>query len=93
MVNLNNFERIARCFAGNVSFQGVPYQLLTVAKTPTVVLTGNRELGLDSREGAWETFTTSKEGSRHANYPLAEGRGSGKKKKKAISLILQYEIL
>ena len=45
----------------------------------TMAVTGNGELGFDSGEGAWETATTSKEGSRHANYPLAEGRGSDEK--------------
>ena len=38
--------------ADDVSVQGVPYQLSTVAETPTVVLTGNGELGFDSGEGA-----------------------------------------
>jgi hypothetical protein len=31
LVTLNNFERIARLHAGDVSFQGVTYQLSTVA--------------------------------------------------------------
>ena len=31
LVNLNNFGLIARLDAGDVSFQGVPYQLSTVA--------------------------------------------------------------
>ena len=35
-----------------------------------MVATGNGELGFDSGEGAWETATTSKEGSRRANYPI-----------------------
>jgi len=30
----------------------------------TMALTGNGGLGFDSGEGAWETATTSKEGSR-----------------------------
>ena len=46
---------------------------------PTMALTGNGELGFDSGEGARETATTSKEGSRHANYPMTEGRGSDEK--------------
>uniref|UniRef100_A0A0D2ZR94 Uncharacterized protein n=1 Tax=Brassica oleracea var. oleracea TaxID=109376 RepID=A0A0D2ZR94_BRAOL len=37
---------------------------------PTKVVTGDGELGFDSREGARETATTSKEGSRRANYPI-----------------------
>ena len=31
LVILNNFGLIARLYAGDVSFQGVPYQLSTVA--------------------------------------------------------------
>ena len=31
---------------------------------------GYGELGFDSGEGAWETATTSKEGSRRVNYPI-----------------------
>ena len=42
-------------------------------------MTGNRELGFDSGEGAWETATTSKEGSRRANYPILTQGGSDKK--------------
>ena len=37
------------------------------------------ESGFDSGEGALKTATTSKEGSRHANYPMTEGRGSDEK--------------
>ena len=44
-----------------------------------MVVTGNRESGFDSGEGALKTATTSKEGSRHANYPMTEGRGSDEK--------------
>ena len=41
-----------------------------------MTVTGNRELGFDSGEGAWETVTTSKEGTRRANYPiLTQGPG------------------
>lgn len=36
-----------------------------------MVITGDGELGFDSGEGAWETATTSKEGSRRENYPIA----------------------
>ena len=42
-------------------------------------LTGNRELWFCSGEGAWETATTSKEGSRRVNYPILIKRGSDKK--------------
>ena len=45
----------------------------------TEALTGNRELGCCSGEGAWETATTSKEGSRRVNYPILIKRGSDKK--------------
>ena len=46
------------------------YQLLTVGYLPTVAMTGDGELGFDSGEGARETATTSKEGSRRVNYPI-----------------------
>ena len=62
-----------------MSVEGVPYQLLTVVSMSTVVMTGNGESGFDSGEGALKTATTSKEGSRHANYPMTEGRGSDEK--------------
>ncbi|WZZ14872.1 hypothetical protein YC2023_107961 [Brassica napus] len=35
-----------------------------------MVVTGDGELGFDSGEGARETATTSKEGSKRANYPI-----------------------
>jgi len=44
-----------------------------------MVATGNGELGFDSGEGAWETATTSKEGSRRANYPILTQGGSDNK--------------
>ena len=46
---------------------------------PTMAVTGNGELGFDSGEGAWETATTSKEGSRLENYPIPTRGGSDKK--------------
>ena len=46
------------------------YQLLTVGYLPTVAMTGDGGLGFDSGEGARETATTSKEGSRRVNYPI-----------------------
>ena len=56
------------------SFKFLTYQLSTVGYWPTVALTGNGELGFDSGEGARETATTSKEGSRRANYPILTHR-------------------
>ena len=50
--------------------------LTTAGAMPAVALTDNRESGFDSGEAARETATTSKEGSRHANYPLRTPRGS-----------------
>jgi hypothetical protein len=44
-----------------------------------MAFTGNGELGFDSGEGALETATTSKEGSRRANYPILTQGGSDKK--------------
>ena len=44
-----------------------------------MVVTGNGELGFYSGEGAWEMATTSKEGSRRANYPILIRGGSDKK--------------
>ena len=61
------------------SFKFLTYQLSTVGYWPTVALTGNGELGFDSGEGARETATTSKEGSRRANYPILTQGGSDKK--------------
>ena len=65
--------------AGAGSFKFLTYQLSTVGYWPTVALTGNGELGFDSGEGARETATTSKEGSRRANYPILIQGGSDKK--------------
>jgi hypothetical protein len=62
-----------------VSSEFLTYQLPTVGYWPTVALTGNGELGFDSGEGACETATTSKEGSRRANYPILTQGGSDKK--------------
>ena len=71
-------EQIARN-CGDGSFKFLTYQLPTVGYWPTVALTGNGELGFDSGEGACETATTSKEGSRRANYPILTQGGSDKK--------------
>jgi hypothetical protein len=64
---------------GDASLEFLTYQLPTVGSWPTVALTGNGELGFDSGEGAWETATTSKEGSRRANYPILKKGGSDEK--------------
>ena len=61
------------------SFKSLPYQLSMVESRLTMVVTGNGELGFDSGEGAWEMATTSKEGSRRANYPILTQGGSDKK--------------
>ena len=55
------------------------YQLLTVWYLLTVAMTGDGGLGFDSGEGAREIATTSKEGSRRANYPILTQGGSDKK--------------
>ena len=69
-------ERIVIC---DWPIKFLTYQLPTVGYWPTVALTGNGELGFDSGEGAWETATTSKEGSRRVNYPILTQGGSDKK--------------
>ena len=71
-------KQIAR-ICGDVLFKFLTYQLPTVGYCPTVALTGDGELGFDSGEGACETATTSKEGSRRANYPILTWGGSDKK--------------
>ena len=65
--------------AGDGSFKFLTYQLPTVGYWPTMAMTGDGELGFDSGEGAWETATTSKEGSRRANYTILTQGGSDKK--------------
>ena len=70
-------DRSAIAFGLRLMF--LTYQLLTVGYLPTVAMTGDGELGFDSGEGARETATTSKEGSRRANYPMTEGRCSDEK--------------
>ena len=70
----NNF----RIVFDDASFKFLPYQLWMVGYWPTMALTGNGELGFDSGEGAWEMATTSKEGSRRANYPILTQGGSDK---------------
>ncbi len=41
-----------------------------------MAVTGNRELGFDSGESAWETADISTEGSRRENYPITIRGGS-----------------
>ena len=65
--------------AGANPVEFLTYQLSMVGSWPTMALTGNGELGFDSGEGARETATTSKEGSRRANYPIVTHGGSDKK--------------
>ena len=64
---------------GDASFKCLPYQLSMVGSAPTMVVTGDGESGFDPGEGAWETATTSKEGSRRANYPILTQGGSDNK--------------
>ena len=68
MTHCNHVDRTT--LVCDVPFKFLTYQLRTVGYWPTVAMTGNGELGFDSGEGAWETATTSKEGSRRANYPI-----------------------
>ena len=74
----NKRMKLVAC-AGAVSFKFLTYQLSTVRYWLTVAMTGNGVLGYDSGEGARETATTSKEGSRRANYPILTQGGSDKK--------------
>ena len=77
-VSLGNNSNLEASACG-ASYKCLTYQLSTVGYLPTVALTGNGELGFDSGEGACETATTSKEGSRRANYPILTQGGSDKK--------------
>ena len=70
-------ERIA--WICDKSFKFLPYQLWMVVYWTTMAVTGNGELGFDSGEGAWETATTSTEGSRRENCPIPTRGGSDKK--------------
>ena len=56
-----------------------------------MVTTGNGELGFGSGEGAWETATTSKEGSRRANYPIQILWGSDNKYRCRTQWVLRLE--
>jgi hypothetical protein len=77
MIHNKWMKRMA--WAGAVSFEFLTYQVSMVGYWPTMPVTGNGELGFDSGEGARETATTSKEGSRRANYPILTQGGSDKK--------------
>ena len=72
----NNWSDRTKC---DRSFKFLPYQLSMVVYWTTMAITGNGELGFGSGEGAWETATTSKEGSRRVNYPILTQGGSDKK--------------
>jgi len=74
-----------RGFIFDKSTVSLPYQLSMVRYWPTMVVTGNGELGFDSGEGAWEMATTSTEGSRRANYSIPI-RGSSDNKYQYLSL-------
>ena len=63
-------KRIVWPCADDESFEFLPYQLSMVVYWTTMAFTGDGELGFDSGEGAWETATTSKEGSRRVNYSI-----------------------
>ena len=77
VMNHNNLSN--RSYVRDKSFKFLPYQLSMVVYWTTMAVTGNGELGFDSGEGAWETATTSKEGSRRVNYPILTQGGSDKK--------------
>ena len=65
--------------AGAIPVEFLTYQLSLLRYWLNKALTGNGELGFGSGEGARETATTSKEGSRRANYPILTQGGSDKK--------------
>ena len=73
----NVMDRTAVAFGLLLMF--LTYQLLTVGYLPTVAMTGDGGLGFDSGEGARDTATTSKECSRHVNYPILVQGGSDNK--------------
>ena len=77
MIHIGFPNRMA--VASDTSFKFLTYQLLLVCYWRTMAMTGNGELGFDSGEGACEMVTTSKEGSRRANYPILTQGGSDNK--------------
>ena len=60
----------SQCSRGDESFKFLPHQLSKVRYWLTLTITGDGESGFDSGEGALETATTSKEGSRRVNYSI-----------------------
>ena len=78
VVTHNNWSN-RKAFGRDKSFKFLPHQLSMVVYWTTMAFTGNGGLGFDSGEGAWETATTSKEGSRRVNYPILTQGGSDKK--------------
>ncbi|KAF4529571.1 hypothetical protein B566_EDAN017722 [Ephemera danica] len=64
-MTLDNFTDRSRPCVGDGSFKCLPYQFSMVGDLPTMVIT--------------ETATTSKEGSRRANYPIPVRGGSDEK--------------
>ena len=78
LLNHNDWmDYIAIAFCTPLMF--LTYQPRTVGHLPTMATTGDGGLGFDSGEGAREIATTSKEGSRRANYPILTHGGSDKK--------------
>ena len=78
-MTLDNFtDRTTLMLTTNL-LKWLTYQLSMVRSKLTMVVTGNGESVFDSGEGALETATTSKEGSRRANYPLSARGGSDEK--------------
>ena len=78
VVTHNNWSN-RKAYGRGKSFKFLPHQLSMVVYWTTMAFTGNGGLGFDSGEGAWETATTSKEGSRRVNYPILTQGGSDKK--------------
>ena len=78
VVTHNNWSN-RKAYGRDKSFKFLPHQLSMVVYWTTMAFTGNGGLGFDSGEGAWETATTSTEGSRRVNYPILIQGGSDKK--------------
>jgi len=53
VIHDNCANRMAITSAGDGSFKFLPHQLSMVGSRPTMVITGDGELGFDSGEGAW----------------------------------------
>ena len=52
IVVIHNNRTNRMSYGGDISFKFLTYQLPTVGYWPTVAMTGDRELGFDSGEGA-----------------------------------------